>query len=182
MKKRFLIVSLLFIASFGAMSQNFGLKGGLNIANLVGDSKGVSSKTSFHVGLFYLAPLSESVKIMPELIYSSQGASAGTTSVNYNYINLPVMFNFHTSEKFFLQAGPQLGVLASADVSSGTSSVSVKDQLKDIDFALCLGLGGEFSKMIVNARYNIGLTSTSKSSSGSYPNSVMQFSVGFKFN
>lgn len=119
---------------------------------------------------------------MPELIYSSQGASAGTTSVNYNYINLPVMFNFHTSEKFFLQAGPQLGILASADVSSGTSSVSVKDQLKDVDFALCLGLGAEFSQVIVNARYNIGLSSTSKSTTGSFPNSVIQFSVGFKFN
>ncbi|MFY8036528.1 MAG: porin family protein [Cyclobacteriaceae bacterium] len=183
MKKRLLFfVSILFITSITAFSQSFGLKGGLNVSNVVGDSKGVSSRTSFHVGLFYLAPLSESVKIMPELIYSSQGASAGTTSVTYNYLNLPVMLNFHTSEKFFFQAGPQLGVLTSADLSNGTASVSVKDQLKDIDFALCFGLGGEFSKMIINARYNLGLTSTSKATNGSFPNSVIQFSVGFKFN
>jgi hypothetical protein len=180
--KKLLLFSLVII-SLSTKGQNVGLKGGLNISNLVGDSQGVSSKTSFHVGIFYLATLTENLKLMPEIIYSAQGASAGSASVNYNYINIPVMLNFYPSKQFFLQVGPQLGVLAFAEFSNGTSSVSVKNQLKDVDFALAFGLGGEFGKAaIVNARYNLGLTSTSKVTSGSFPNSVFQISIGFKFN
>jgi Outer membrane protein beta-barrel domain len=119
---------------------------------------------------------------MPEVIYSSQGASIGTVNAKYDYVNIPVMLNIHATEKFFFQTGLQLGILASAELSSGTSSISVKDQLKDTDVSLGLGLGGEFEKMLVNFRYNLGLTTTSKATTGSFPNNVIQFSVGFKFN
>jgi Outer membrane protein beta-barrel domain len=182
MKKTTLLFLFLGALITSAKSQNFGIKGGLNIASIGGDSQGVSSRTSFHAGIFFLSPLSEKVKIMPEVVYSSQGATAGGISFNYNYVNVPVMFNFLLSEQFFLQLGPQLGVLASADASSGSSSISIKDQLKDVDFSLGFGLGGEFNKTIINARYNYGLSSTSKASNGSFPNNVIQFSIGFKLN
>jgi hypothetical protein len=181
MKKLIVIISLVY--SGGIYAQQFGMKGGLNISNLGGDSQGVSSKTSFHVGLFVLAPLSEKVKIMPELVYSSQGASVNSSSlrVNYNYLNIPVMFNFYPTEKFFLQAGPQLGILTSAELTDGTNSQNIKSQLKETDFSLGLGLGADLPKVILNARYNLGLSSTSKATSGSFPNGVFQISVGFKF-
>lgn len=180
--KKLIVICLLSSILTTAKSQNFGIKGGLNIASIGGDSQGASSRTSFHAGIFFLSPISEKVKIMPEVVYSSQGASAGGIVFSYNYVNVPVMFNFLLSEQFFLQLGPQLGILASADASSGSSSVSIKDQLKDVDFSLGFGLGGEFEKVLVNARYNYGLSSTSKATNGSFPNSVIQFSVGFKFN
>lgn len=178
-----LLLLILVVATTTGYSQTFGLKGGLNVSSLGGDSQGVSSKTSFHVGLFMLAPLSEKVKIMPELVYSEQGASANspTGKINYNYLNLPVMFNFYPTEKFFLQVGPQLGILASAEFTSGTNTVNVKSQLKDTDFALGLGLGADLQKVLLNARYNLGLSSSSKATTGSFPNNVIQISIGFKF-
>jgi hypothetical protein len=177
MKKLILIFMVLF--SISAYTQNFGFKGGLNVSSIGGDSQGVSSKTSFHAGIFFLGALSESFKIMPEFIYSVQGASAGTLIANYNYINIPIMFNYYPRESFFFQAGPQLGILASAEATNGTNTQNVKSQLKDTDFSLCMGIGGELSNVILNARYNLGLSSTSKQS-GNFPNNVFQISVGFK--
>lgn len=180
-KTLFTVFAFLFVVI--AYSQQFGLKGGLNVSSIGGDSQGSSSKTSFHVGLFMLAPISDKVKIMPELVYSSQGASISSTPLkaNYNYINVPVMFNFYPIEKFFLQAGPQLGILASAELTDGTTTQNVKSQLKDTDFSLGLGLGADLPKVLLNARYNLGLSSSSKSTTGSFPNNVIQISIGFKF-
>ncbi|RZL41864.1 MAG: PorT family protein, partial [Pedobacter sp.] len=74
MKK--IIVSVLTIFTFGlthAQEIDYGVKGGLNIANLTGDIENAKSKVSLHVGGFVQFKVNEKFSVQPELLYSQQG-------------------------------------------------------------------------------------------------------------
>jgi hypothetical protein len=182
--KKILLTSFLSILSLVGFSQT-GIKGGLNLATIGGDASGVDSKADFHIGLFFLTKKSETFGIQPEIIYSRQGAQASGNSsvkINYDYLNVPVMFNYYPEEKFFIQGGPQLGILLSGKIKEGDNSLDVKDQLNTVDLSLGLGIGYDTESVILGLRYNIGLTSTASDSNGNFPNRVLQISIGFRLN
>ncbi len=167
-----------------AVAPRFGIKGGVNIANL-SDKDFPSSaefnsntKTGFHGGFFMNLPMGDVLKFQPELVYSLQGAksSAKTTvgtstfttsyKTHLHYINLPLMFQARPSNGgFYVELGPQLSYLISAkdkDITnsgggSTTSEVDIKNQLKKFDVAASGGIG--FVTRIglgLDARYNYG--------------------------
>ncbi|MBD0403156.1 porin family protein [Flammeovirga sp. EKP202] len=183
--KMLLFVTMLYCGQANLFAQSNevkgGVKGGLNVSNIGGDSEGTKSKMGIHVGGFVQFRASNSLCIQPELVYSMQGASLGDgVNVKYNYINVPVIFKLYPeSHGFNFQAGPQLGILGGAKVSDGSDSIDVSDQVEGIDFALAVGLGYDFNGMTLDARYNIGLSSTSDA--GSYPNNVFQLGLGVYF-
>lgn len=176
--KILIVVCLLGSGNLCFGQGDFGLKGGLNVANIVGDSEGVSSKTGFNAGIFISGELSDNVAMQFEVMYSQQGASAGGINVNYNYVNVPIIMKFFVSDEINIQVGPQLGVLASAKLGD----FDVRDQVSDLDGAIALGFGYESSSnVIVDFRYNLGITDTaSNDGDDTFPNGVFQFSLGFK--
>lgn len=185
MKNKILLVAFVLTSSVSYAQFEFGLKGGLNIATLVGDASGVETKNSFHVGAFGIIKSSDKFAFMPELVYSKQGAQASANSdvkINYNYLNFPLMLTFFPTQSFFLQAGPQVGFLLSAEVTDGKDSEDVKDQLNTTDLALGFGVGGNFKTVIVQARVNAGISNTAKNAvdGDKFPNQVIQLSIGFK--
>jgi hypothetical protein len=189
MKKTLLILSLVSISvlAFSQDDNSVGLKAGVNIATIGGDAAGIESKIGFHLGIFGIIKPAKGFGVQPEFVFSRQGAQASSNSdvkINYDYINVPVMFNFYPTENFYLQAGPQLGFLASAKVKFEDESEDLADQLNKVDFAMGFGLGFDLESMIIGFRYNAGLNSTAKDvpSDESYPNQVIQFSIGVKFN
>jgi hypothetical protein len=185
MKKILVLLAAMALVNFSFAQAVFGLKGGANLASIGGDASGIEAKLGFHVGMFGLIKTTEKFAVQPELVFSRQGAQLAANSeikIHYDYVNLPVMMNFYASEKFFLQAGPQIGILVGAKAKYKGDSEDLKDQLKGVDLGLGLGAGVETEKMLIGLRYNLGLTSTSKSSEGSFPNRVFQLSVGFKIN
>jgi hypothetical protein len=183
--KKFLSLIVLLAVGAVAYSQTMGLKGGLNFASLGGDASGVETKIGFHAGIFVIIKTSEKFGVHPELVFSRQGAQLSQNSkfkINYDYVNLPVMLTAYPAEKFFLQAGPQVGFLVGAHFTDGNDKVDVKDQLNTVDFGIGLGAGYTTDSVIFGLRYNLGLSTTSKSSDGSFPNRVLQLSLGFRFN
>ncbi|MEQ6118331.1 porin family protein [Reichenbachiella sp. MALMAid0571] len=180
-----LVFAVLISLNASAQSSVIGLKGGLNIATIAGDADGVSSKLGIHIGFYNTMEISESFKFQPELIFSMQGAQVaqGEGKVNYNYINVPLIAKIFVQNGFNFQFGPQVGILLSANVSDGMNSISVKDQLNSTDFSLGLGIGYELESGVnFDLRYNLGLSNTSKEDSNdTYPNSVIQFSIGKSF-
>lgn len=184
MKHLFLGIIILIAVNFANAQSQFGLKGGLNISSIGGDAQGVNSKIGFHIGGFAFIRNWDKMAIQPEFVFSRQGVQLAENSdvkVHYDYLNVPVMFDFYASENVFFMAGPQLGILVSAKATDGNQSVSVKNQLNSMDFGFGLGLGIDSNDVVFSARYNIGVTSTSKSNEGTFPNRVFQLSVGFKF-
>ena len=96
MKKIILSALAVFVFGFtNAQEVKFGLKGGLNVANITGDIEDNSSKVGFHVGGFAEIKVSEKFSVQPELLFSTQGTKFDFegTNVNFNlsYLNIPIM-------------------------------------------------------------------------------------------
>lgn len=152
---------------------NFGLRGGLNFANLnnVDDTE---TRTGFMGGIYlnFKVPMSP-VSIQPEVLYTQKGfdtsANIGgqqiTTTTKLDYIEVPVLAKFSfapgplTPKVYF---GPYIGFNVKAEVeaeSGGNSGTQdIKDSVKDTDFGVVVGAELSFSKLNVGLRYGAGLT------------------------
>lgn len=175
----------------------FGPKAGLNFANLSGlnDSE---MKTSFHVGAVAEIKFNEKFSIQPEVVYSAQGTKytetfpvLGTveTSLNNDYINIPILAKYYIVDGFSVEAGPQVGFLMKSEskVEGGSGSVTTdsKDSFKSTDFGLGLGLAYDLPVgLFVNARYNLGLSDIRENTSAgdAVKNNVIQVGIGYKFD
>lgn len=188
MKKVILTVAAVFAFGFAnAQETKFGVKAGLNMSNFTGDVEENSAKIGFQVGGFAEIKVSDKFAIQPELLYSLQGAKFDFdgTDVNYNvsYVNIPVMAKFFASEKFSLEAGPQLGILASAKATDGEESIDIKDEFESIDFSFNFGAGYDISENInLGLRYTLGLSNIAKDSEElKINNSNIALAIGYKF-
>lgn len=190
--KKALLVFLCAAAIGTAKAQvQFGIKAGANIANLVGDdAEEAKMKIGVNAGAFARLSIAESFKIQPEILFSTQGAKSKETfegetfetKMNLSYINVPVMFQYHTASGFFAETGPQLGILASAKLKGEGESVDIKENLKSIDFSWGLGVGYEFAQGFgVNGRYNFGLSNLPEEGDGKLRNGVIQVGVFYVF-
>lgn len=186
-KSIFLFLTVcLFSAAAQAQQVKFGLKGGLTVSKLT-NLDDVKSRASIYAGAFARVGLTESWSIQPELVYSGQGYKGsafflGDYNVAVNYINLPVMAQYHIVPEFYLEAGPQLGFRVSSKAKRDGSTLNVGDAHKGVDFGLGFGLGYDFDFGLgVGARYNFGLTNVVDESNESYKNSVAQFGVTYTF-
>lgn len=112
------LLSLFFVPRAHAQ---FGVKGGLNVAELTGrDGESASYKAFYHVGVFYQASLIGPLSIQPEVQYSVAGGNLKSAVANYDtqlhYFTVPVLAKL-TLGPVFVEAGPQYGVLVSANQS-----------------------------------------------------------------
>ncbi|MGB1296365.1 MAG: outer membrane beta-barrel protein [Flavobacteriales bacterium] len=86
--------------------------------------------------------------------------------MRYNYLNIPVMFQYKLTDEIYAELGPQLGVLLSAEVENNSVFLTedTKDITKTVDFGLNVGAGYIMENGLgFNIRYNMGLTSVDDS-------------------
>ena len=161
MKKILLLGVVLFLvkATFAQRSVNFGLKGGVNSANLKDDANNTNSRTAWHAGGLAHIHLSKNFAIQPEVVYSSQGAEyANDVNLKLSYVNIPVLAQYMFANGFRLQTGPQLGILAASEVKTGHAETDLEDGIKNLDVAWSFGTGYiTKSGLGIDARYNLGL-------------------------
>lgn len=162
-----------------------GIKGGLNVANLMGDVEEVAIRTSIHAGLVAEIIVSDKFSIQPELLYSGQGASDtrdGGGRIKLDYITLPVLAKFPIAKNLSLETGPQIGFLISGKYKDNDSNDKIEDT-KTIDFGLNAGLNYELNNgVFFQARYNLGLTDVGIAGDNNRAsNAVIQFSIGKLF-
>jgi len=205
MKKIILVAVFAIIATVCVNAQNFGVKAGLNLASITGDETDeIDSRTSIHIGVVAEFEISDKFSFQPELLYSSQGAKYSYSEIEFNYsmegefkldyLNIPLMAKYYVSEGFSIEAGPQIGILLSAEdewevnfdgeTDSGTDDI--KDDVSSIDFGLNFGVGYKLDSGInFGARYNLGLSNLNDDSAFDedfkWNNSVVQISVGYFF-
>lgn len=129
----------------------------------------------------------------------SQYVGYSNWSTQLHYLNVPLLFNAYIGTGFAIKAGVQMGFALSGkmkytemeytrtdeDVVYGKPvdrEVSLNKMLSSVTLAIPVGVSYEFSNVIIDARYNIGLTGygdiygfkTSK-------NSVFCFSAAYRF-
>lgn len=214
----------LFLGAAVAMSsltfaQQFGIKGGMNVSSLSKDASlsDQKSKIGFNAGVFMNAPLAANFSIQPELLYSQMGdksTSTSTTTVggttvvskttgstNLDYVTVPVMFQYNATPGFYLEAGPEFGLMVSGKskgdttvtsttgttttTSTNSGSVDIKDNLNTFNFGIGLGAGYYFTPNVgLTARYTAGITDIAKnrpSGSDAVRNNTFQVGLAYKF-
>ncbi|OBX21105.1 MULTISPECIES: porin family protein [Bizionia] len=180
-------VAVFSIGSLSAQDVRFGVKGGVNFANLAGDFgvagfdedfQDAEMKVGFHIGGLVELKLTEKFALQPELLFSSQGFKSNyydfddrkvDYNVNLSYVNIPIMAKFFPIDGLSIEAGPQIGFLVSAknefndynneDLDPDESEIDTKDLYKSLDFGLNFGASYEMaSGLFFTARYNLGLS------------------------
>jgi hypothetical protein len=126
--KKLLGICLLSLFFARLAHAQFGVKGGLNVAELTGrGGEEASYKAFYHVGIFYQANVLGPLAIQPEIQYSLQGGTLKSAYTNYDtqlhYLTVPILAKL-TVGPVFVEAGPQLGVLLNAD-QSGNMQLSL---------------------------------------------------------
>ena len=186
----------------------FGLKAGLNFANVTkASSISNSSRTGFHAGLL-LSPSSKGIlSSRTELIFSRQGydykSGTNTGNVNLDYIMLPQYLCINITKYFQIQFGGQMAFLLNAKADSNTTTTgtgsgsgsAILDFYNKFDYGYGGGIEIHPAKgLLIGGRVNISLANLYKDMStttpGSTPsfipkvdvkNNVFQFFAGWKF-
>ena len=195
----------LFLGAAIAMSsltfaQQFGVKAGMNVSSISADGFDDSSaKVGYYAGLFMNAPLAENFSIQPELIYNNLGAkteytvgsTTTSTSLNLDYITVPVMFQYNATPMFYLEAGPEFGFLVNANGknSTGNNTTTVDldtDNFNKFNMGIGLGAGLNITpKFGLNARYIAGLNDVTNNddwgSDANNKNNNFQVGLSYKF-
>lgn len=184
MKKIILLSAITFVVSAGINAQTveFGLKGGINIANLTDQGNNTDSKTGFHAGGLAHIHFTKSFALQPEVVFSAQGAEyPDGTKRKINYINVPVLGQYMFGEGFRLQTGPQVGFLTSSKNENGNVEIDIDDVNKKVDLSWAFGASYlTTSGFGFDGRYNLGITDISKNNSD-LKNRVWQFGVFYQF-
>jgi len=180
MKKIILILVLIFATSSNTEAQiaKFGVKAGLNYANLSSSNVQTNAITSYHAGLVAEIKFLDKFAIQPELLYSTQGASyktvIGDVKNELGYIAIPVLAKIYLSDTFSLELGPQASFLLSEKKNFDVNNSNT------FDFSIAAGLGMKITKSIfIQGRYGLGLTEVS--TTAQTKNSVVQVSAGILF-
>lgn len=209
MKKQNKFLSILFVATLFSLSFHqqasaqvgrSGIKGGLNISNLYLDNvNDQNARIGFHIGVFGQLFSSETFALQPELLYSTKGSTAQyggainqEISYNLNYLDMPVLAVFKLGGVAEIQIGGYASYLLNAnisykgDIANGSDPID-KDNLKSFDYGISGGLGANFGKAQVGARYNFGLVQLANSNAartviGDAKNSCAQVFVAFALN
>lgn len=193
MFKRYLFtfITLLFISNLKAQDVRFGLKGGVNFAKASQGDIDNQSVTSFHIGGVMEALYANKIALQPEIIYSEQGFNYTEANMEralkLSYINVPVMLKYYPWQELFIEAGPQIGFLNTARLTTTTEGIvktrSIKEGLRSNDLSLNLGFGFQLKNgWNINARYCYGLTNiTDRLTDDKFKNRVIQVSLGYFF-
>lgn len=151
-----IVASLPF--SLSAQGNSGGVKFGANFVSQKWDLGSFGSTTlsgtSFHIGLYGKYGIGGTAYIQPEIMYNSLKVTEDDADFSFNYVSIPLMFVYEFQPHFNVQAGPQLGILASTD----PEELKEEDGVKGMDLSFNLGIGAEYKKASLTARYCIGLT------------------------
>lgn len=195
------VIKKLFLTAAVAVSsltfaQQFGAKAGMNVSTISDEGfDDTKSKVGYYAGVFMNVPVSESFSIQPEVLYNNLGSKvSGTTyssTLNLDYVAVPVMFQYKATPQFYLEAGPEFGFLVNAKhkLDNGSSSTVTeldKEDFNSFNMGVGLGLGFDISKNVgLNARYVAGFSDITKESGpaadAKNKNNAFQVGLNIKF-
>lgn len=195
-----LVLTLGVSSAAAQTSPSFGVKAGVNFANL--DFSGEDADVSFDrriglvAGAFMLFPMSDTFGFQVEGLYSQKGAEFNeegfTGKIEMDSFDVPVLARYtipsSTNTSFHLFAGPSFGFKLSANqierFDGDEEKTDISDEVKGIDFGIVVGAGVEFGKFVIDGRYTHGLTKINEPEEGEdikVKSRVFSIMAGFRF-
>ena len=201
--KKIMMIAAMMVATVAAKAQfeqgTFSLqpKAGFALSSVSGD--GTNFKPGFTAGLEGQYQINNWFGLSAGVLYQTAGyklKDIDDAKVNAGYINIPVMAKFYVTKGLSLNAGVQLGFLASAKAKEPNHDSDVKDLCNKTDFSIPLSIAYEFTNgLTFEARYTGGLTNVFKKDvinavkeyegvnvrTEDNKNEVFMITVGYKF-
>jgi hypothetical protein len=190
---RILLLLCLVLASTQSFSQglfqrlSFGLKAGGNYSNYTNADFKTESIAGFHAGAIVNFKLIGGLSIQEEFLFSTQGAKVkdnlfGKENVKVSYINVPFLLKYRSNLGLYIEAGPQVGMRASENISD----TEIGEFAKKLDLSAVGGIGYQSkSGFGFGARYIAGLSKVGNfqvsTTKPDFKNSVIQASVFYIF-
>ncbi len=213
MKKLMKISLIAFLCLIGVNSfgQTFGVRGGLNFANMMIEDWGFGDKKmnpGFHLGATVAMPYTDAISFESGLMLSTKGLRVSetdgddkyTVSINNYYLDIPVKVKYsaavNENMKFFGEVGPYIGLALSGkykyketidgDTSTETDEIQFgtndeEDDFKRLDYGITLGGGVNVGIVEVGIHFDLGLANISAYEDDAAKNRVMRFSVAYAF-
>lgn len=189
--KKILLMAVVMLASVASYAQQavgtFTLqpKIGMNVASLT-KCDGCDPRIGLAAGVEAEYQATDIFSVSAGLIYSMQGNKAKedgvTLTTKLDYINIPILANVYVTKGLAVKLGvqPAFNVSDKQKLSGGKASVEAEEVgAESFDFSIPVGLSYEFNNVVIDARYNFGVTNIADG--GDSKNSVFQFTLGYKF-
>lgn len=181
--KKVLFIAFLVLVSISAKAQH--KVNGLTLQPQIGLNASTltnNDKAKYKLGVVAGAELeyqaSNLLGIAVGLQYSMQGTGVKNTNpMKLDYLIVPIRAKVYVARNFSINAGAQLGFQTNAK----WDEVDIKARSKTFDFSIPLGASYEIYNVVIDARYNLGLTKVLEKNSES-KNTVLMLTVGYRFD
>jgi hypothetical protein len=169
MKKASLFLTVALVISSGALfAQGFhiGVKGGVNMTKIDGQSFDNGFKWGISAGGFAELNFTKHLGIQPELLFNQTSTKTASNfsdiyhegipdrDVTLNYLSIPILLALKPSPVLSILLGPQFGIKLS---ESENISLAASNAFKSGDFSVVGGAQLNLGGFKLGARYVIGL-------------------------
>jgi len=203
MLKRFAILLFCGFLTISMQAQNFGggVILGLSTSQVGGDNLGGFNKAGLLIGFFANKSISELLSFQMEMNYIQKGSNNPkmnenrTPDISTSYIEVPLLLQYHQSNKLKIEGGVQTGYLIDGyynDLDGERPKYNDINPFINYDIGLLLGIDYNYSKnislntRISNSIFPIGVEDYEDqaiynySRKGKY-NSVLSFALHYNF-
>ena len=189
-------VAALFAAGTTVVSaQEFtwGPKVGMNVSTM--SHLDAKAKVGFTGGVFGELRTNDWFAVSAEALYSRQGVTdkyenpfLGVTvkeRLKSHYLNVPVLANLYVTENLALKTGVQVGFCLGARTVEKADGVTSKygsgSAFHTADVAIPVGVSYDLGPIVLDARYNFGVSHALKEGAWGARNNVFQLTAGLRF-
>jgi hypothetical protein len=173
-----------------------GVKGGLNLNRVNGQSFNDAFDMGYMAGAFAEIDINKFIGIQPELLYSQTMTKRSSFSTLYNsrftqaflidnaytrlnYLSVPVLLRLNLGKLITFNAGPQFGILMGQDKNVLTNA---ENAFKTGDISAVVGAQLNLSSFRIYGRYVAGLQNINAiDDQETWKTASLQLGIGLKF-
>jgi len=169
------LTAMLACGAAAAEKARYGIKVGVNFANLEGDFQEEfwesKARVAPVIGGYAIVKLNEILYAQPEILLSYKGAKTAEEQyrdeIRLSYIDIPVflkaVFPLHASLRPNLFVGPAVNLLTGSEYHSGKLNWEIEDETTNFDVSVIFGAGLDITNgkgaFVIEGRYTIGFES-----------------------
>jgi hypothetical protein len=192
--KKLMMIAIMMIAAVSVNAQNEA--GQVSIKPMAGINLATMTKTTdskmrvgLAAGLEFEYGVAENFGLSAGVLYSMQGVKGkeawlgekADITYKFDYINIPVLANFYITKGLAIKAGIQPGFNVKKKVAvevAGVKDDATVDDVKGFALSVPVGLSYEFANVVLDARYNWGLTKAIKNADSKH--SYFTITLGYR--